>query len=114
NEAGELSIVRGGVTALGYRKNDKATRGTFVDGWVHTGDHVMIDANGVLLQACHLPITGWYCTNLSQDTLQISGMRLCPVEIETMILAQSHKLITDVSVAGVSGRRTSDERVPRA
>lgn len=49
-----------------------------------------------------------------KDTLQISGMRLCPVEIETMILAQSHKLITDVSVAGVSGRRTSDERVPRA
>jgi long-subunit acyl-CoA synthetase (AMP-forming) len=41
--------MRGGVAVLGYRKNDKATQGTFVDGWVHTGDHVMIDADGVLL-----------------------------------------------------------------
>jgi hypothetical protein len=41
-------------------------------------------------------------------------MQLYPVEIETMISAQSHKLITDVSVAGVSGRRTLDERVSRA
>lgn len=31
-----------------------------------------------------------------------------------MLLAQPDKLITDVTVAGVSGGRTSDEKVPRA
>jgi hypothetical protein len=41
-------------------------------------------------------------------------MQVSPVEIENTILAQPDKLITDVSVAGVSGGRTSDERIPRA
>jgi long-subunit acyl-CoA synthetase (AMP-forming) len=48
NEAGEL-LVRGGAAALGYRENDKATRETFVDGWVRTGDRIRIDDDGVLL-----------------------------------------------------------------
>ncbi|KAG1818632.1 uncharacterized protein BJ212DRAFT_1346462 [Suillus subaureus] len=102
NEAGEL-LVRGGAAALGYRENDKATRETFVDGWVRTGDHMRIDADGVL-----------FFEDRAKDTLKISGMQVSPVEIENTILAQPDKLITDVSVAGVSGGRTSDERVPRA
>jgi len=48
NEPGELHI-RGGHAALGYKGNDKATRETFVDGWVHTGDQIRIDEDGVLL-----------------------------------------------------------------
>ena len=48
NEVGEL-FVRGAGSALGYRGNDKATRETFVDGWVRTGDHMRIDEDGVLL-----------------------------------------------------------------
>ncbi|KAG1855347.1 hypothetical protein DFJ58DRAFT_906090 [Suillus subalutaceus] len=96
NEAGEL-LVRGGSVALGYKGNDKATRETFVDGWVRTGDQIRIDEDEVLLthsksQAC----------------------KFLPVEIEDTILAQPDKLITDVSVAGVSGGWTSDERIPRA
>jgi acyl-CoA synthetase (AMP-forming)/AMP-acid ligase II len=102
NEAGEL-LVRGGAAALGYRENDKATRETFVDGWVRTGDRIRIDDDGVL-----------FFEDRAKDTLKISGMQVSPVEIENTILAQPDKLITDVSVAGVSGGRTSDERVPRA
>jgi hypothetical protein len=41
-------------------------------------------------------------------------MQVSPAEIENTMLAQPDKLITDVSVAGVSGGRTSDERIPRA
>ncbi|KAG0708432.1 hypothetical protein DFH29DRAFT_870961 [Suillus ampliporus] len=52
-------------------------------------------------------VDGW-------DTLKISGMQVSPAEIESTILAQPDKLITDVTVAGVSGGRTSDERIPRA
>ncbi|KAG2125631.1 hypothetical protein BD769DRAFT_1668897 [Suillus cothurnatus] len=67
---------------------------TFVDGWVRTGDQIRIDEDG--------------------DTLKISGMQVSPVEIENTMLEQPDKLITDVSIAGVSGGRTSDERIPRA
>ncbi|KAG1737862.1 uncharacterized protein EDB91DRAFT_1237828 [Suillus paluster] len=102
NEPGEL-LVRGGAAALGYKGNDKATRETFVDGWVRTGDQMRIDEDGVL-----------FFEDRTKDTLKISGMQVSPVEIENTILAQPDKLITDVSVAGVSGGRTRDERVPHA
>lgn len=48
NEAGEL-YVRGASMVLGYKGNDKATRETFVDGWLRTGDQMRIDEDGVLL-----------------------------------------------------------------
>jgi acyl-CoA synthetase (AMP-forming)/AMP-acid ligase II len=37
-----------------------------------------------------------------------------PVEIEGVLLAHPQRLIADVTVAGVSGGRTSDEKVPHA
>ena len=39
---------------------------------------------------------------------------MSPSEIENVLLEHPKKWITDVSVAGVSGGRTSDEKVPRA
>ena len=39
---------------------------------------------------------------------------MSPTEIENALLAHPEKLIIDVTVAGVSGGRTSDEKVPRA
>ena len=39
---------------------------------------------------------------------------MSPVEIENCLLNHPEKLINDVTVAGVSGGRTSDEKVPRA
>jgi acyl-coenzyme A synthetase/AMP-(fatty) acid ligase len=41
-------------------------------------------------------------------------MQVSPIEIEHTLLAHPDKLITDVTVAGVTGGRTSDERIPRA
>ncbi len=38
-EDGEL-LIRGGMVFEGYYKNAEATRGTIVDGWLHTGDVV--------------------------------------------------------------------------
>ena len=51
---------------------------------------------------------------LDKDTLKISGMQVSPLEIENMLRAHPSKLITDATVAGVRGGRTSDELVPRA
>lgn len=48
-ESGELWL-RGGNVALGYWKNEAATRATFVeDGWLKTGDHFRVDELGRLL-----------------------------------------------------------------
>ena len=44
----------------------------------------------------------------------MSGQQVSPTEIENALLAYPDKLVTDVAVAGVSGGRTSDEKVPRA
>lgn len=61
----------------------------------------------------------WFSTTaddspLKQDTLKISGAQVSPVEIENCLLDHPEKLISDVTVAGVSGGRTLDEKVPRA
>jgi acyl-coenzyme A synthetase/AMP-(fatty) acid ligase len=44
----------------------------------------------------------------------VSGVQVSPLEIEDVLLLQPDKLILDVTVAGVSGGRTSDEKIPRA
>ncbi|THG94995.1 hypothetical protein EW026_g6575 [Hermanssonia centrifuga] len=46
-EPGEL-WVKGGSVALGYFGNEKATRETFVDGWLKTGDTFKADQDGQL------------------------------------------------------------------
>jgi len=102
NEPGEL-LLRGPLMALGYKGNEKATRETFVDGWLHTGDQLRIDEDGAL-----------FFVDRAKDTLKISGAQVSPIEIEHTLLAHPDKLIIDATVAGVSGGRTSDERIPRA
>ena len=49
-----------------------------------------------------------------KDTLKVSGAQVSPSEIEDVLHIHPDKLITDVCVGGVSGGRTSDEKVPRA
>ena len=49
-----------------------------------------------------------------QDILKVSGAQVSPVEIENCLLEHPGKFINDVTVAGVSGGRFSDEKVPRA
>ena len=49
-----------------------------------------------------------------KDTLTVSAVQVSPSEIEIALLEHPAHLISDVSVAGVSGVRMSDEKVPRA
>ncbi|KII90716.1 hypothetical protein PLICRDRAFT_52417 [Plicaturopsis crispa FD-325 SS-3] len=103
NESGELQI-RAPTVALGYWNNEKATRETFLpDGWLRSGDQFRVNEQGV-----------FFFEDRVKDTLKVSGAQVSPVEIEEVLLSQPDKLISDVTVAGVSGGRTSDERVPRA
>src|ERR1700683_3372341 len=45
NEPGELWLKAENV-ALGYWNNEQASRETFVDGWLKTGDRFLVDADG--------------------------------------------------------------------
>ena len=42
NEPGEVWF-KGDNVALGYFRNEEATKETFIDGWVRTGDRFMVD-----------------------------------------------------------------------
>ena len=44
----------------------------------------------------------------------MSGAQVSPTEIENAVLSYPDRLVSDVAVAGVSGGRTADEKVPRA
>ncbi|KAF9451831.1 acetyl-CoA synthetase-like protein [Macrolepiota fuliginosa MF-IS2] len=103
NEPAELWLKSPNV-ALGYWNNEKADRETFVNGWLRTGDKFRVDEEGY-----------FFFADRAKDTLKVSGIQVSPVEIEDVLLANPRKLITDATVAGVSGHgRTSDEKVPHA
>ena len=48
NEVGEL-YLKGHNLALGYWNNEKATRETFIDGWLRTGDKFRVNDEGCFL-----------------------------------------------------------------
>jgi fatty-acyl-CoA synthase len=86
-EEGEV-CVKGPSLMLGYYKNPEATAGKVRDGWLHTGDMGVKDADG------YLRITG----RLS-DMIIVGGFNAYPAEIENFYLR--HPKILDVSVVGV-------------
>ncbi|KAI9464943.1 hypothetical protein BJY52DRAFT_1247353 [Lactarius psammicola] len=102
DEVGEL-LLRSPSIALGYLNNEKATKETFVDGWLHTGDRFYVDKQ-----------ERFFYVDRIKDTLKVSGKQVSPTEIEDTILEHPSRLITDIAVAGVKGERLSDELVPRA
>ncbi|KAJ7641374.1 hypothetical protein FB45DRAFT_900036 [Roridomyces roridus] len=100
---GELWL-RGGNVMAGYWNNPTANAGAFAEGgWLRTGDMFSAVAGGY-----------FFFADRGKDTLKISGEQVSPKEIEDALFAQPDKLISDVTVAGVSGGRTADEKVPRA
>ncbi|KAJ7069088.1 hypothetical protein C8F01DRAFT_1111526 [Mycena amicta] len=102
DEVGELWL-RGPTISSGYWNNPVANKATFSDGWLRTGDQFRIDKDGF-----------FFFADRGKDTLKVSGVQVSPKEIEDVLLAHPDKLISDVSVAGVSGGRTEDEKVPHA
>lgn len=68
---GEI-VCRGPAVALGYYNNPEKTAGTFVDGWVHTGDKGWLDDQG------NLHITG----RVQDNFKTAKGKYVAPVPIE--------------------------------
>jgi len=86
-EEGEV-CVKGPSMMLGYYKNAAATAEKLRDGWLHTGDMGIKDAEG------YLTITGRLT-----DMIIVGGFNTYPAEIENFFLR--HPKVLDVSIVGV-------------
>ncbi|KAF9005400.1 hypothetical protein BDQ17DRAFT_346070 [Cyathus striatus] len=86
-EPGEL-VVRGPSAALGYFNNQKATRETFVDGWVYTGDEVIITHDKEVFVFDRL-----------KEFIKVRGFQVAPAELEGCLL--DHPDVIDTCVVGV-------------
>jgi fatty-acyl-CoA synthase len=86
-EEGEV-CVKGPSLMLGYYNDPEATAQKVRDGWLHTGDMGVKDAEG------YLRITGRLT-----DMIIVGGFNTYPAEIENFYLR--HPKILDVSIVGV-------------
>jgi len=87
DEPGEL-WVWSPSNALGYYNNEKATKETFADGWVRTGDVGKVDRNLEL----------WILDRM-KEIMKVRGFQVAPAELEGCIL--DHPDVNDTCVVGV-------------
>lgn len=71
-----------------YLNNPKANQETFADGWVRTGDEVIIKKNGDIFVVDRL-----------KEILKVRGFQVAPAELEGHLL--DHHAIADAGVVGV-------------
>jgi acyl-CoA synthetase (AMP-forming)/AMP-acid ligase II len=91
NETGEV-LVRGPHIMLGYWNRPDATAETLVDGWLHSGDIAMIDADGYI-----------YIQDRIKDMIISGGENVYPAEIENTLA--THEGIKDVAVIGMDSAK---------
>jgi fatty-acyl-CoA synthase len=86
-EIGEL-MVRGPHVLKGYWQNpDETSKQLEKDGWLHTGDLISIDQNGFIT-----------VYGRTKDLINRGGLKIYPVEIETLILQHPH--VSQVCIVG--------------
>ncbi|GBE66058.1 long-chain-fatty-acid--CoA ligase FadD13 [Mycobacterium sp. MFM001] len=81
-------LVRGRHVMAGYWNRPEATAETITDGWLHTGDVAVRDADGFV-----------YIQDRIKDMIISGGENVYPAEIEDVLL--SHPGIADVAVLGM-------------
>jgi long-chain acyl-CoA synthetase len=86
-EDGEI-LVKGPNVFQGYYKNERATRETIVDGWLHTGDVGEVDADGFI------KITG----RKKDIIITAGGKNITPANLENEI--KQHPLVSQCVVVG--------------
>jgi len=103
DQPGEL-WVKGPAVVLGYLNNDKATRDTFVDGYMRTGDEAMIKKHP---KSGHEHV---FITDRIKELIKVKGLQVAPAELEAHLL--THEAVNDCVVIGVPDER--DGEVPKA
>jgi fatty-acyl-CoA synthase len=71
DQVGEIT-VRGSSIFVGYFEDEKATRETLKDGWLHTGDIGYLDTDGYL-----------FILGRAKTLIKRGGSIICPREVET-------------------------------
>jgi acyl-CoA synthetase (AMP-forming)/AMP-acid ligase II len=84
---GEL-LIRGPQVMAGYLGNPEATAITVTDGWLHTGDLVRVDEDGVF----------WVVDRI-KELIKYKGYQVAPAELEALLL--THPDVADAAVIGV-------------
>ncbi|HYW92055.1 MAG TPA: AMP-binding protein [Gammaproteobacteria bacterium] len=84
---GEL-LVRAPNVVAGYWNKPEATRDTFVDGWLHTGDLARIDGQGLV-----------YVVDRVKDMINRGGENVYSVEVENVLA--THPAVFEAAVVGV-------------
>ncbi|GAB7343323.1 hypothetical protein MBLNU457_1372t1 [Dothideomycetes sp. NU457] len=103
DQPGELWVKSPSVT-LGYLNNDKATKETFTDGYMRTGDEAVFRKN---------PKTGHehlFITDRIKELIKVKGLQVAPAELEAFLL--THEAVADCVVIGVPDDRAGE--VPKA
>ncbi|PGH20386.1 hypothetical protein AJ80_03654 [Polytolypa hystricis UAMH7299] len=91
DEPGEL-VVRSPSNVIGYLNNEKATKETFEDGWMRTGDEAVFrrapSGND------HI-----FIVDRIKELIKVKGMQVAPAELEAHLL--THPDVADCSVIQV-------------
>lgn len=86
-EAGEI-VIRGPQVVPGYWNKPEATRDAIRDGWLHTGDIGVMDADGWL-----------YLVDRKKDMINAAGYKVWPREVEDVLY--THPAVREAAVVGV-------------
>ncbi|KIX93072.1 uncharacterized protein Z520_11129 [Fonsecaea multimorphosa CBS 102226] len=86
-EEGEL-WVRGPQTMMGYYNNEQATRETYVNDWLRTGDIMRVDENG-----------NFWVTDRLKELIKYKGFQVPPSELEDLLLR--HPSVVDAAVTSI-------------
>ncbi|KAH7913981.1 hypothetical protein BJ138DRAFT_1144920 [Hygrophoropsis aurantiaca] len=87
NEPGELTVKMASL-ALGYHNNEQATRETFVNGWLHTGDEVIINEDNEI-----------FIVDRLKEIMKVRGFQVAPAELEGCLL--DHPDVADTCVVPI-------------
>jgi acyl-CoA synthetase (AMP-forming)/AMP-acid ligase II len=98
-ERGEL-WVRGPQVMRGYLNDPDATEATIdPDGWLHTGDVALVDADGFFTIVDRL-----------KELIKYKGFQVAPAELEALIV--THPAVGDVAVIGIPDEEAGE--LPKA
>jgi HIP---CoA ligase len=81
-------LLRGPFLFSGYYDDAEATRGTLVDGWLHTGDVGRFDVEGYV-----------HITDRKKDMFIVGGFNVAPAEVEKSIMTMPG--VAQVAVVGM-------------
>ena len=94
-DVGEL-WARGPMIVKGYWNKPDATRETFIDGWVRTGDLARLDEEGFC-----------YIVDRAKDMVIRGGENIYSTEVENALY--EHPAVTDCAIIGIPHRTLGEE-----